>query len=353
VPEDFRPNFMATGIGSLPHRDPLTAVADVTGRLTEMPYWPQLPALGPAEDMNLQYVAALEPLVGADLASREPKAHPGLSREEALAGLYERLFGGDTAGFTPRADQAAGFAPFCRVVAAAPAAVFPWVKGHVTGPLTQAAAVLGHDGKAMLYDDECAEAVARALGVALAAQAGQLAALGRRVMMFLDEPFLSGYGSAFTPINRQRVVDLLAACLEEARQRAPWVVIGIHCCGNTDWAMLVEAGADVLNLDSAGFGRHLLLYPEALRALFQRGGAVAWGAVPTSEYTGRETVEGLWAHTRDLLTQLEAMGFERAQLAAQAMVTPACGLGSLDEARARAILDLTAGVSALARRDYR
>lgn len=352
MPKDFRPNFMATGIGSLPHGDPAQAVADVASRLTEMPYWPQLAAVSPGEDMNLQYTSALEPLVHADIASREPKAHPGMGREEALAGFYERLFGGELKPFELDRAVASGFSAFLAHVSAAGESAFPWVKGHVTGPLTQAAAVIGVDGKALLYDDETAEAIARGLGAAVAAQATQLAALGRKMMMFLDEPFLSGYGSAFTPINRDKVVSLLAMTIDEARQRGPEIIIGIHCCGNTDWAMLIEAGADVINLDSAGFGQHLLLYPEAVKTLLERGGAVAWGAVPTVEYKGDETAEGLWADLEALLEGFEAKGLPRSLLASQALVTPACGLGPLDERKARAVLDLTAGVSALARKEY-
>lgn len=353
MPKDFKPNFTATGIGSLPHDDVATAVRDVTSRLTEMPYWPQLPHRGAVEDMNLQYAPALEPLVAPDYDKREVAAHPGMGREEALAAFYERLMGGEDAGFGLTPELAQGMFAFMETVREAPAEAFPWIKGHVTGPLTLAASVKGEDGKAMLYDDECAEAVARGLGAAAAAQAHQLAPLGRPLMMFFDEPFLDGYGSAFTPINRERVVELLGYSVEEAGNRAEGVVLGVHCCGNTDWAMLVEAGFDVINLDSAGYGEHLLLYPAALEQLFARGGAVAWGAVPTSAYTGEETAEGLWDHLRGLLEGLEAKGFDRQVLANQALVTPACGMGSLDATRARHILDLTAGVSQLARAQFK
>jgi len=351
VPEQFQPRFTATGIGTLPHLDPAAAVAEITSRLTEMPYWPQLPRRDAMEDMSLQYAHALRPLVAPDPAERMLRPHPGLSREEALAGFYERLLGGETADFGLRPADAAGFFAFIKALGAAPAGSFPWIKGHVTGPLTLAASVIGLDGKAMLYDDELAEALAKGLGAAAAAQVGQMAGLGRPALMFIDEPFLSGYGSAFSPISRDQAINLLSLTLDEARARseAAW---GVHCCGNTDWSLLMDAGFDVLNLDSAGFGRHLLLYPEALKRFYGRGGAVAWGAVPTIGYAGNETAAGLWAELRALLEELANLGIGRAAIAAQALVSPACGLGSLDEERARAILDLTRGVSQLARRDF-
>ncbi len=351
MPDSFRPNFTATGIGSLPHTDAHAAVEAVASRLTGMPYWPQLPLRSPAEHMNLQYARALSPLVRADLTEKSLRPHPSLSREEALAAFYERLLAADPKGFALDPGEAAGFFAFLEKIGSAPAGAFPWIKGHVTGPLTLSAAVMGVDGKAMLYDDEMAEALARGLGAAAAAQIEQLAPLGRPIMIFIDEPMLSGYGSAFTPISREKALNLLGLCLEECRQRAG-AVMGVHCCGNTDWGLLIEAGFDVLNLDSAGFGANLLLYPEALKALFARRGAVAWGAVPTNAFTGRETARDLWSGLKSLLEELAAKGFDRAVLASQALITPACGLGSLKEEQAEACLELTRQVSELARADF-
>ena len=347
-PEPFKPGFIATGIGTLPHLDPQAAVDDVLAVLTDMPYWPQLPGLGPLEDMNLQYAGALTPLVEPDLAQRSLLAYPGLSREEALAAFYERLWSPDLASFGLRPQEAQGLALFVQKVGAAPAGSYPWIKGHVTGPLTFLAAAMGSNGKALLYDDEVAEAVARGLGKAAAAQVEQLSPLGRPALMFFDEPFLSGFGSAFSPISREQALALLRASFEELRQRAS-AVIGVHCCGNTDWSLLEEAGADVINLDSHDYGEHLLLYPESVSRLLERGGAVAWGAVPTLAYTGSETAEQLWGRLRGLLDSLEQKGIPRELLFSQSLVTPACGMGSLKLDAARAILALTAQVSRLAR----
>ncbi|MEW5912734.1 MAG: hypothetical protein AB1814_09280 [Thermodesulfobacteriota bacterium] len=351
MPDDFAPYFTPTGVGTLPHLDPAQAVADVLGRLDQMPYWPQLPQRDPSEDMAPQYAPALAPLLSGTPGSRRVTAFGGLSREEALAAFYERLLAGPAESFGLRPEQAAGFFAFVRAVEQAPAQAFPWLKGHVTGPVTMCLGVAGEDGKALLYDEEAAEAIARGLGAAAAAQAGQLAHLGRPRLIFFDEPALSGFGSAFTPISRERVLELLGACFEEARGRAK-MVIGVHCCGNTDWALLVEAGAQVINLDAASYGQHLLLYPEAVQALLERGGAVAWGAVPTLEFKGNETAKGLWAGLHALLTAFEEKGLIRERLARQSLVTPACGMGSLTVEQALAILDLTVGVSRLARQTY-
>ena len=187
--------------------------------------------------------------------------------------------------------------------------------------------------------------------MAAAAQAEQMAVLGRPLLMFIDEPFLSGFGSAFTPVSREKVIELLGYTLEELRSRVS-VQAGVHCCGNTDWSMLVEAGFDVINLDSPGYGQGLLLYPDAVKKLLARGGAVAWGAVPTLEFRGDETGEELWAGLKDLLEGFEAKGIAKEDLRRGSLVSPACGLGPLNEEKARRILDLTAEVSRLAKERY-
>ena len=346
---EFKPRFTATGIGTLPYTDPAQAVDTVLAQLTEMPYWPQLPARSHLEDMNSQYAPALTPLLVVGEAG-QVRANPATGREEALAGFYERLFSGQSAGFGLTEKEAAGFIAFLQRIGRAAPGEFPWVKGHVTGPCTLAASVTGWDGKALLYDDEVAEALARGLGAAAAAQVEQMAPLGRPVLIFFDEPFLSGFGSAFSPISRERVIELLGYSFEETRNRCQ-AQIGVHCCGNTDWAMIVESGTDVINLDSAGFGRHLLLYDQAVRDFYARGGVMAWGAVPTA-YTGVETAEELWAALAGLLKELESWGLSRSMLADQALITPACGLGTRGQDEARTILQLTRQVSELARSQY-
>jgi methionine synthase II (cobalamin-independent) len=53
-----------------------------------------------------------------------------------------------------------------------------------------------------------------------------------------------------------------------------------------------------------------------------------------------------------MLEELAGKGFDRSVLARQALVTPACGLGSLSRAQAETVLELTREVSELARREF-
>ena len=74
--------------------------------------------------------------------------------------------------------------------------------------------------------------------------------------------------------------------LEETRQAAAGpVTLGIHCCGNTDWSLLLNAPIDILSFDSYGYFESLRLYDRALAQYLARGGWLAWGLVPTGRKT--------------------------------------------------------------------
>jgi len=62
---NFKLNFLATGIGSLPYVDIDKAVGLVLENLPQIPYWPQLPRGGYKENMVAQYTEAM-PCVKVD-----------------------------------------------------------------------------------------------------------------------------------------------------------------------------------------------------------------------------------------------------------------------------------------------
>ncbi|MBF8251580.1 MAG: methionine synthase [Deltaproteobacteria bacterium] len=67
---NFKPRWLATGIGSLPVLDPEEAVSLVLEYLPEIPIWPQLPQRGPVEGMVWQYSEGM-PRIRADVKSNK------------------------------------------------------------------------------------------------------------------------------------------------------------------------------------------------------------------------------------------------------------------------------------------
>ena len=111
--------------------------------------------------------------------------------------------------------------------------------------------------------------------------------------------------------------------------------------------MLIEATPDIINFDAFEYMESFLLYPEEITKFIEGGGTIAWGIVPTSDLTGKETVDELCERMKGGLSRLYEWGLEPETVARQSILTPACGMGSLEESSANNALDL---LSKLARR---
>ena len=167
-------------------------------------------------------------------------------------------------------------------------------------------------------------------------------------MIFFDEPFLTGFGSAYLPISKGEVTQILTQTLEAVRQAGP-ITLGVHCCGNTEWSMLLEAPVDILSFDSFGYFDNLRLYEKALQEFYARGGRLAWGLVPTGDELAKETADSLWERFQGQVQQLASSGAAAKDILANALLTPACGLGYLSPEAADRALALLQDLSARGR----
>jgi hypothetical protein len=337
----------ATGIGSVPFTDPDQAAALILSNLPEMPFWPQMVRLGFQEDMVSQGVRGLPGLV-LDEANRTVKIDPHQPRELALAEFYEAVWTEDLDPFAITPQEAQGFFSLLRQGAgSAPSP--PALKGQVVGPVTFAGMVKDAQEKPILYDRELTQAVSLGLARKAAWQARQFRDLGKEAVIFFDEPILTGFGSAFFPVSREEVVAILSDTLDAVRQPGP-VLIGVHCCGNTDWSLLLKLPIDILSFDSYGYFDSLLLYDKPLHDFLARGGWLAWGLVPTGDALHREEEGSLWQRFQGQVEEAAARGLDLHRLLSQALLTPACGLGYLSPEAATRALALLHNLSARARR---
>src|SRR5512144_1722174 len=83
-----KPQFLATAIGSLPLSDPAKAVDVVLANIPEAPIWPQLPALGINEHMEIQYSEGM-PCTVVDRAKGRLYFDTSKDSSEAFATFYE------------------------------------------------------------------------------------------------------------------------------------------------------------------------------------------------------------------------------------------------------------------------
>jgi len=331
------PPLAATGIGSVPFTDPAAAVASILAHLPEVPFWPQMVRLGFPEEMVAQAARGL-PGLKVDLEGRTVAVDPDIPREEALARLYEEVWAGDLAPFALEPQEAQGFFVLLKACASAKTGVRA-LKGQLSGPVTFAGMVKDLEGKPILYDAELTQAVCQGLARKAVWQAQQFWDLGKEAVIFFDEPYLTGFGSAYLPISKGEVMEILTQTLEAVRQSGP-VTLGVHCCGNTEWSLLLETPLDILSFDSFGYFDSLRLYDQELRGFLARGGRLAWGLVPTGAELEGETADSLWKRFQGQVQQLAFSGAAAKEILSRALLTPACGMGYLSPEAANRVLAL-------------
>ncbi|HEY9074484.1 MAG TPA: hypothetical protein VIN67_10175 [Desulfobaccales bacterium] len=336
----------ATGIGSVPFTDPGETVSLILETLPQIPYWPQMVRLGFREEMTAQAAGGLA-VLKVDEAARTVQVDPALARDEALAGFYEAALSGDLEPFALMEEEAHGFFALNRAMVAGghPCRA---LKGQLAGPVTFAGMVKDQEGKAILFDRELTQAVCLGLARKAVWQIKQFRDLGKEPIIFLDEPYLTGFGSAYLPISREEVLEILGQTIEEVRQAAGGpVAIGVHCCGNTDWGLLLSAPIDLLSFDSYGYFESLRLYDMAVSGFFERGGWLAWGLVPTgAEEFRQESADGLWERFTGQVAQLaQDLKMGSKDILSRAILTPACGMGYLSPEEARRALKVLADLS--------
>lgn len=319
---------IATCIGSFPHLSPDEICDTLVRMFPDCPAWPQLPRRSVRETMYAQYAA---PLPGARIDPDDGKVILDSGGDfgdfaGALTRFYEQVLGDDLSGFEPDAETAAGFHAFLARLDGLGSDGY--VKGHVTGPISFGLTVTDPDDRPVLYDETLRDVVVQGLTAQARAQVRRLGASGRQVILFVDEPYLSSFGSAAIPVSEADVIECLDTVISGIL--AEGAVPGVHCCGNTDWSLLTRTGARIINFDAYTFLEGMTLYPQDLASFFDRGGSLAWGIVPTDAGAlARATAGDLTARLEAGMQRLAATGHDLGLLRHRSLITPACGTGTL------------------------
>ena len=335
-------HFLATGIGSVPYLDVHATCLRVLEACPRIPFWPQFVQRSHLEDMVVQFTEALPFLEVTEDRKVLITVHEDAEKE--LLAFYDRFLAEDVEHFALSKKYVSGFYEMLALIDRHPEKYGPFIKGQTVGPVTFASAIRDRKGRNLFSYPDWSEAFVKALAIRALWQVRELGRSGKRPILFLDEPYLAGYGSAFTPIQRHEVVALIKEVIDYVRDRSE-AIIGIHCCGNTDWSMIIETGPDIVSFDAFAYLDYFFLYPDELRRFIEGGGTIAWGIVPTFGSTGRETVEALSERLRTGLTKLYALGLDPSQVTRQSLLTPACGMGTMQPAAAERVFELLRGLS--------
>jgi len=330
---------LATAIGSLPHSNPDDAVKVVLDSIPDAPIWPQLPALGMNEQMEVQYSEGL-PRVVIDREKERMYIDTTGDYSMDLANFYENFLTENLDYFQITPDFSKGIYAMEAALKAAGGSR-PFVKVQTTGPMSFGLTIVDENKRAIYYNPEFVDIVVKGLAMKCRWQIQKFKSFADNVICFIDEPILSAFGSStYVSLSREDVVAKLNEVVEAVHGEG--AIAGVHCCGNTEWSILIDAGVDLVNFDAFDFGDTIALYPQAVKAHLEAGKGLAWGVVPTnSAKIQGQTVESLIAKFDEGVNNLaKAGGIDRDLIIQQAMITPSCGTGSLPVADAELVFTL-------------
>jgi methionine synthase II (cobalamin-independent) len=301
------PPIRTTGIGSWPGTDMVDAIKIAFAECPDLPYLPELPARGPYAQLIGRSTAFLAGL-GVDLQPAGWRLTDASSRDHRLAISTLR------ADFDLLEEHAQGYQGT--------------IKLSVAGPWTLAAMMERPRGDRLLADYGARRDLSQSLAEGIAQLVAEL--IGRlpdvEFLIQLDEPLLPAVLAGAIPtasgFSRHRSIEPseVSAALILVLDRLAPTPVAVHCCA---------AGVPVELLRSAGLAGVLIDIDQLSNADWDEVGAsleagqwIGLGALPTDRALGPDQL------ARRVLRRLRDLNVELELLAAQTMITPACGLAS-------------------------
>jgi methionine synthase II (cobalamin-independent) len=323
--------MLITSIGSLPFTDVDEAIDLVFSCCPEIPFWPQLPKRSFYEGM---YVQCLEHVPTVVMNEAEGTVYVDTGATEGIEQFYEDVQAAAIDRFAISEGAAPGFYRLLERLGEVGSRA-KCIKTQLSGPFTLGIGLKDAEGKPIIYDAAYFDIIKKALHMKAEWMIRTIrkAHPGKEIILFFDEPAMVSFGSAFVAVSKEDVVDIfreVAGGLD--------ATVGVHCCGNTDWSVLLNAGVNMINYDAFNFMETLFYFRDELAAFLAHGGRIAPGIVPSSgdelKGTTAEALTRRWSQFCDLAGQVATIAQK------EIVVTTACGLGSLDEADARRALAL-------------
>lgn len=329
------PQSLATGVGALPHTDPVQACNDVLEIFPEFPYIPTLPDRALLESIVFN---DSEQLPGRVIREDRLLFDSMTDQTSAMEKVYMDYVEQNFSAYGLHRDYASAFLemmgrkiPGARVL-----------KCQVTGPVTFGMQVVDADKRPIYYDSQLADVLSKmiALKARWCEQAMRENTGVSETLVVLNEPYLASLGSSVVPVDKETV-------------RAGWEDIaslvegglGIHCCSNTDWEFVISLNPSVISMDAFATTKEFLLYGDSIVSYMERGGVVAWGIVPADyKLFSTETVDSLYEKYLAVRTQLATRMPEKL-FDAQSLITPSCGIRFADRQGSLDIMGAAAEIS--------
>jgi hypothetical protein len=340
----FKPNSIATAIGSFPHSNAEEAGELIFETIPHLPVWPQLPQRDFLEEINNQYSRGL-PCYCID---RENKKY-GFNTNHDLPGELERFYNRvieekiDYFGLDESYSQ--GFAYFMKAIEERDKGDLFSIKGQVIGPLTHGLVPDIRDGKYAIYKPDLFDAIVKNGTMNARWQIRKMKEVFPQVVMFIDEPSLSIIGSGYYAVDHDLAIDSFREIIGGIREEGG--IPGMHCCGNANWDELLGLDLDIINFDATDEAVvNKFIHSKKLIEYFERGKSVAWGVVPTiRDAIEKVTLEEIERNFHSMIKMLSEKGLSEDDLLVYSIITPSCGTGTLATALAEKAMRLTKALS--------
>jgi len=335
----------------MPHKDARRAV-DIVLENLDIPAWPQLPNRSFLESMYVQYSEWM-PCLKVDLEGEKIYFDTAGETSTEIEQFYQAYLANEMGSFAISSEYATGLEAFLERLRTKPRETISFLKGQVTGPITFGLTVTDEKRQPILYNETLRDPILKTLILKAKWQEQEFKKIDPKIatIIFFDEPYLRAYGSAYVSLIREDVINYLNECFLGVEG-----LTGVHCCGNTDWGLLLETGVDIISFDAYDYTESLALYPRELKKFFERGGFLAWGIVPgnfpTTQQVAQEDLESLLKLFEEKLAILVDKGFDKQELLERAFITPNCGTGAMSESLAEKTLQLTSDLSKALRQKY-
>ncbi len=341
------PSLLVTAVGSMPHVDPNEAVDLVLESLRTAPHVPQLSHAYLREQMWIQCTEGLPRfrLDSENLSYHfDTSGDPSAEVEQFYTAYLEIMEGAPADRFAIGPEYGKGIHCFLERIRQ-DRKRRPLIKIQVTGPLSFALTVTDENKRAIFYHSVFRDIAVKGMGLKAIWLLEQFKPFADNVLVFFDEPSLSAYGSsAFLGLSKKDVIESLQDVISMVRERGG--IPGVHCCGNTDWGMLMETSTSIINFDAIDYMESMSLYGPQLSAFLARGGVLAWGAVPNTEKILDETADGVLTRIAEGIEMLEKAGVDRSILTEKVLVTPACGCASMTVPQSEKVYEILAELNA-------
>lgn len=309
----FEP-FSTTGIGSMPHTEPLAACEFIFKHF-DIPFWPQMPKYSQNEQMIAQFSEGLPGIVN------EPGRVFLKKDEEQINEWLSTYYDGVVSPVS--VEYAAGLYSMEKLLNGKKLKFF---KGQITGPMTFTLTLKDEEGKLIYFDETLREVSLMHLKSKTKWQIEFLRKFAEKIIIFIDEPILQAVGtSAYISVEQSESMRLIGELVSFIKSLG--VTVGLHCCGRTDWKEILSLGIDILSFDAFFFFDFLKIYKEQLSDFLKMGGFVAWGFIPTTDDLNSLSDEEI---IKQALTKIEEISRGIPIILKNSLITPSCGMGSLD-----------------------